>query len=216
MRCWSRATASRRPRAVSSLVRRLDLLEVIGAALWASAAGLGHRRIAAALGRPATTVRGWLRFGRQAAELRALATQLAHRLDADLGPIAPRSSSTADAVEALGVAAAAAVRRLGRLPGDALAGDLRHDRHAAALAIGPAVVLSADHAAVGAIITRSPTAASVDEAGAAGRSALNGKSGLVSAVNALPPVIRLDNRQAPSGRHPDRRHQAWGEAVGHA
>jgi hypothetical protein len=72
----------------------VDLVEAIGAALLASAAGLGHRRIAAALGRPATTVRGWLRrFGRRAAELRALATQLAHRLDADLSPIAPRGGT---------------------------------------------------------------------------------------------------------------------------
>jgi hypothetical protein len=100
----------------TTLLRRLDLVEVIGAALLARANGLGHRRIAAALGRPATTVRGWLRrFGRRAAELWALAAQLAHRYDADLGPIAPRGSPTADAVEALGTAAAAVVRRFGQL-----------------------------------------------------------------------------------------------------
>lgn len=46
--------------------------------------------------------------------LRVLATQRACRWDADLGPIAPRGSPTADAVEALGVAAAAAVRRFGQ------------------------------------------------------------------------------------------------------
>ena len=100
----------------TTLLRRLDLVEVIGAALLATATGLGHRGIAAALGRPATTVRGWLRrFGRRAAEVRALAAQLANWYDADLGPIAPQGSPTADAVEALGVAAAAFVRRFGPL-----------------------------------------------------------------------------------------------------
>ena len=98
----------------STLLRRLDFVEVIGAALLARATGLGHRRIASALGLPATTVRGWLRrFNRRAADLWALAAQLAHRYDTELGPIAARGSPTADAVEALGVAAAAVVRRFG-------------------------------------------------------------------------------------------------------
>ena len=48
--------------------------------------------------------------------LRTLAAQVAHRYDAELGPIGPRGSPTADAVEALGVAAAAVVRRLGPVP----------------------------------------------------------------------------------------------------
>lgn len=43
------------------LPRRADALDVIGAALVASADGRGHRRIAADLGRPASTVRRWLR-----------------------------------------------------------------------------------------------------------------------------------------------------------
>ncbi len=98
----------------STLLRRLDVVEIIGAALLANAAGLGHRRIAGALGLPATTVRGWLRrLSRQAAELCALAAELAHRHDPNLGPIAARGSPSADAVEALGVAAAAVVRRFG-------------------------------------------------------------------------------------------------------
>ncbi len=72
----------------STLLRRFDLVEVIGAALLAKAAGLGHRRIAAALGVPATTVRGWLRrFRQRAEELWALAAQMAHEHDAELGPI---------------------------------------------------------------------------------------------------------------------------------
>ena len=98
----------------STLLRRLDLVEIIGAALLAKATGLGHRRIAASLGLPATTVRGWLRrFSRRAAELWALAAQLAHRYDTELGPIASAGSPTADAVEALGVAARAVVLRFG-------------------------------------------------------------------------------------------------------
>jgi hypothetical protein len=103
-----------RGKATSTLLRRLDLVEVIGAALLARATGLGHRCIAAALGLPATTVRGWLRrFSRRAAELWALAAQLAHQYDTELGPIAARGSPIADAVEALGVAAVAGVRRFG-------------------------------------------------------------------------------------------------------
>ena len=43
------------------LARRADAGEVIGLALEAKAAGAGHRVIAGRLGRPASTVRGWLR-----------------------------------------------------------------------------------------------------------------------------------------------------------
>jgi hypothetical protein len=42
-----------------------------------------------------------------------LAAQMAHQNDAELGPIVARASPIADALEALGVAAAAIVRRLG-------------------------------------------------------------------------------------------------------
>jgi len=40
---------------------RVDVVEVIGAALEAKAAGWGHRRIAGGLGVPEGTARGWLR-----------------------------------------------------------------------------------------------------------------------------------------------------------
>src|SRR6266511_3635705 len=80
------------------------------------AAGRRHRPIANALGVPADTVRGWLRRARRRAPwLRVLATGVAYRADPSLGPIPPRRSVLADAVEALGQAAAALTRRLGVL-----------------------------------------------------------------------------------------------------
>ncbi len=100
--------------AVSCLARRADAVEVIGAALTAKAAGQGHRRIAALLGRPVSTVRGWLRaFAGNAARVRAVFTTLLVELDPLTGPIPPRGSLSADAVEVLGAVAAAARRRLG-------------------------------------------------------------------------------------------------------
>jgi transposase-like protein len=95
------------------LSRRADAVTVVGAALLANATGAGHRPIAAALGRPASTVRGWLRrFGARAEEVRVLFTRLLHALDPEAGPLLPMGSVFADALEALGRAAAAAVRRL--------------------------------------------------------------------------------------------------------
>jgi transposase-like protein len=44
-----------------TLLRRLDRVEVIGAALIASHQGLGYRRISARLSLPMTTVRDWIR-----------------------------------------------------------------------------------------------------------------------------------------------------------
>ncbi|MFV2063701.1 MAG: DUF6431 domain-containing protein [Chloroflexota bacterium] len=52
------------------LPRRWDTVGAVGRAAELAAAGQGHRRIAAALGRPETTVRGWLR------RLRSLAPTL--------------------------------------------------------------------------------------------------------------------------------------------
>ncbi len=99
---------------VNTLVRRRDEVSVIGAALLAWLGGAGHRQIAASLGLPADTVRGWLRrFALRAEDVRAHFWRLAHRLDASLGAIEPRGSQVADALEAIGVAAAAAVRRFG-------------------------------------------------------------------------------------------------------
>lgn len=99
---------------ILALVRRVDLAEVIGAALVRKAAGSGHRTIAGILGVPPTTVRGWLRrFVVRADEIRVHFTRLAVWLDPSLGPVTPRSTPVADAVEAIGLAAQAAERRLG-------------------------------------------------------------------------------------------------------
>lgn len=59
-------------------------------------------------------MRGWLRAARaRAEELRCLATRLLPALDPGVGAIVPRGSVLADAVKALGLTAAAVVRRLG-------------------------------------------------------------------------------------------------------
>ncbi len=95
------------------LLRRADAAVVIGAALEAGASGVGHRPIAAALGRPVSTVRGWLRrFVAKAEHARVEFTRLLHALDPVAAALAPRGSVVADALEAIGRAAAAAVVRL--------------------------------------------------------------------------------------------------------
>ena len=100
-----------------SLLRRLDDIETIGAALEANGAGRGHRRIAAQLGRPEDTVRGWLRAFRSGAEaIRAHFTRWAHALDPLLGPIPPAGDAVADALSAIGEATRAAVLRFGPRP----------------------------------------------------------------------------------------------------
>lgn len=99
---------------VSSLARRADAVTVIGAALARAAVGLGHRRIAQWLERPAATVRGWLRrFGSRAGPLRAAFITVLCELDADPTVPEPAGSELADAVAAVLAAAAAVVRRWG-------------------------------------------------------------------------------------------------------
>ena len=72
------------------LLRRRDAVAVIGAALAARAAGVGHRRIAERLGVPTDTVRGWLRrFARDAEAIRAHFSGWAFALDPELGPVGP-------------------------------------------------------------------------------------------------------------------------------
>lgn len=93
----------------STLVRRADTVVVIGQALLAKAGGSGHRSIAALLKRPVSTVRGWLRrFGVRAESLRVLFTGLLHELNACAAAVPVTGSVFADALEVLGLAAAAA------------------------------------------------------------------------------------------------------------
>jgi hypothetical protein len=94
---------------VTCLARRADEAAVIGAALEAKAAGSGHRVIAGMLGRPASTVRGWLRaFAARAERVRSAFTALAAALMADPPLPAPAASALGDAVAAVAAAAAAA------------------------------------------------------------------------------------------------------------
>jgi len=91
------------------LARRADCGEVIGFALEAKAAGAGHRVIAERLGRPASTVRGWLRaFSARAEQVRSVFTALAASLVTDPPLPAPAAAPISDAVAAVAAAAAAA------------------------------------------------------------------------------------------------------------
>lgn len=100
-----------------ALLRRVDAAAVIGSALVAFAQGAGARRIAAAIGRLPSTVRGWLRRLKSRAEmLRAHFIVWAHALDPELVSPSPGSSSVAEALEAIGAAVRAATLRLGMRP----------------------------------------------------------------------------------------------------
>jgi transposase-like protein len=88
---------------------------VVGQALLASAAGLGHRRIAEQLAIPPTTVRGWLRRVRGSArDLYQLGVQRTVTLDPELLPTTERADPLAPALDALGAAALAFGRHFGR------------------------------------------------------------------------------------------------------
>lgn len=99
---------------VCALLRRADVVEVIGVALGLAAGGWGHHRIAELLSRPTATVRGWLRRFRGRVEpLRSGFTELLVGLD----PVAllpePAATALGDAVAAIVAAAVATVRRWG-------------------------------------------------------------------------------------------------------
>jgi hypothetical protein len=96
-----------------ALGRRVDAVAVVWAALLARAAGWGWRKVTAAAGRPASTVRGWLsRFAAHAEPIRVAFAVLERRVGAggDLDRLVPAGSRFADAVGQIG-AACAAVRR---------------------------------------------------------------------------------------------------------
>jgi len=98
------------------LGRRVDVVAVIWAALLARAAGQGWRRICAAAGRPASTVRGWLsRFAAYAEPIRIGFARLEHLAAAggDLDRLAPAADRVADAVAQIGAGCAAVRRAVG-------------------------------------------------------------------------------------------------------
>ena len=96
------------------LVRRADSAVVIGAGLTAKATGAGHRLIAALLGRPPETVRGWLRrFASRVEAVRAVFTGWCRDLQPDPVLPGPAGSAWADAIAAIVAAAAALEARFG-------------------------------------------------------------------------------------------------------
>lgn len=97
---------------VTCLVRRADAVTVIGTALAHAAARWGHRRIAETLGRPASTVRGWLRrFSARAGPIRMVFTALVCAVDPAPTMPAPADSPLGDAVAAIIATARAAAAR---------------------------------------------------------------------------------------------------------
>jgi transposase-like protein len=102
------------------LSRRADAGAVIGAALEAAAGGAGFRKIARVLGRPESTVRGWLRrFAGRAGAVREFFTVLLARTSPD--PVMPAGAAglVAAAVSAIAGAAAAVAQRwpaVGQVP----------------------------------------------------------------------------------------------------
>jgi len=98
------------------LVRRRDAVEVIGEALIA-AVGEGYRPVAARLGVPMETVRGWVRRARaRAAVIAAHFIRWARALDGSLAQPERAGSPLADALEAIGLCARAASLALGWRP----------------------------------------------------------------------------------------------------
>ena len=97
-----------------ALLRRADEAVVIGAGVVLAAAGWGHRRIAARVGRPAGTVRGWVRRMRERAEVLRLGfTELLVAVDPDPVVPDPGGSALTEAVAVIAAAATATVRRWG-------------------------------------------------------------------------------------------------------
>jgi transposase-like protein len=98
------------------LPRRADTTAVIGTALQASARGAGYRRIASGIGRPASTVRRWvraLRDGRHVEWLRAQGLEWIVRLDREvLTTLAPEPTRLGEALTALAAAALTVRARL--------------------------------------------------------------------------------------------------------
>jgi hypothetical protein len=89
--------------------------QVVMAALVAKAAsGAGWRRVAAGVGVPGETVRGWLRrFAARAEEVRVFFTRVGLSTGIDLAPPPAAGSLIGDALAALGLLVSAARQRFG-------------------------------------------------------------------------------------------------------
>jgi hypothetical protein len=100
---------------VAALLRRADAAVVIGSALAAKAfGGGGWRRIAVLVGRPAQTVRGWLRrFAERVEAVREVFTVWLRALAADPVMPGPAGGRWADALAVIDAAALAAAARFG-------------------------------------------------------------------------------------------------------
>jgi hypothetical protein len=100
--------------AAGFVARRMDSGEVIGRALELSARGLGCRRIAAVLGRPESTARGWVAGAKRAAvPVGVLAAALAVSLAGDAASVSPGSApGPLGRYAAAGMALAAALAAL--------------------------------------------------------------------------------------------------------
>jgi len=124
----SRCRSCRRTHVIlpsTTLLRRRDHVETIGAALEARARGCGYRLIAGKLGRSRFSVRNWLRsFARLAEQVRIHFTAVAYAQDPELQAIEPAGNPVRDALEAIGVAVRAAVQRHGQHPTWCLASQL--------------------------------------------------------------------------------------------
>lgn len=101
----ARCTACRRTHVVLDaglLPHRAYTVRFLGQALVGAACGQGHRQIAAELGAPKDTVRGWLRRARSTAEqLRYIGVQAVVALDPEALPTTDRGDPLAHAIEAL-------------------------------------------------------------------------------------------------------------------
>lgn len=92
---------------------------MIGAGLTAKATGAGHRVIAALLGRPSETVRGWVRrFASRVEAVRAVFTRWCRDLASDPVLPGPAGSAWADALAVIVATATAAGVRfcIGEVP----------------------------------------------------------------------------------------------------
>lgn len=99
------------------LLRRVDVVAVIGRALLEKATGAGHRSIALRLGRPKETVRGWLR--RFSSRIEMIHTHFLHwafALDPRLESVTPQDSLFAETLEVIGLCVRAASLLFGSRP----------------------------------------------------------------------------------------------------